>query len=79
MADKSEILIKFGQNLRNIRESKKMTVQQLDALTAIDHSEISKLENGKKSLELMTILKLCKGLQIKADQLIPSTIIDMID
>ncbi len=79
MAAKNAILLEFGRILREVRLSKSMTVQHLEAATGINHGNISRIENGQKSLELITIVKLCKGLKISADQLLTPSLIDLID
>ena len=41
----------FGQRLKEIRESKELTQLDLELLSSIDRSEISRIENGVRNIE----------------------------
>jgi transcriptional regulator with XRE-family HTH domain len=64
------ILIAFGKNLQKIREAKKVSLRQLEILSDVDHSEIHRLEKGKRNPTLTVIIALARGLEIdRADLL----------
>lgn len=61
--------IKFGENLRNLRESKNISLLKLSYNCSIDESKISKIEHGKFNITLSTILELAKGLEVHPKKL----------
>ncbi|WP_439516791.1 helix-turn-helix domain-containing protein, partial [Sediminibacterium sp.] len=56
-------LKQFGQRLREIREKNNLTQLQLEVMTSIDRSEISRIENGLRNIEFYTIVKLSVALE----------------
>ncbi|KAA2244714.1 helix-turn-helix transcriptional regulator [Chitinophaga agrisoli] len=52
----------FGERLRQIRRTKKLTQADLEMLTGIDPSDISRIENGQKNIEFITIVKFAEAL-----------------
>lgn len=65
-----DYLIKFGENLKKIREAKGLSQRQLAALCTIDHSNISKMERGEKNITLLTIAELATALEVKPRKLL---------
>lgn len=59
----------FGNKLKEIRSKKKLSYRQLDALTTLDHSYISKIEKGGVNVTMETVLELAKGLGIQPKEL----------
>lgn len=59
----------FGNKLKEIRSKKKLSYRQLDALTSLDHSYISKIEKGGVNVTMETVLELAKGLGIQPKEL----------
>jgi transcriptional regulator with XRE-family HTH domain len=59
----------IGSNLREIRKSKKLTLEKLEAVTDIAAFHIGRLERGESSANARTILKLCKGLKVQPNDL----------
>lgn len=59
----------FGKKLKEIRTLKKLSYRQLDALTSLDHSYISKIEKGDINVTLDTVLELAKGLKVTTKEL----------
>ena len=53
-------LMKFGDNLRQIRKSKKMSQEQLAEKMNVTRQSVSKWENGEAYPEMNNILQLCK-------------------
>ncbi len=71
--DKEEIKklnLAFGENLRKIRDFKKMSLLQLSYNCSIDESKISKIEHGRFNIKLSTLFELAKGLDVSPDKLL---------
>ena len=56
--------------LREIREQKALSLRELERLSGVDYSSISKIETGDSSPKLETILKLAKALKVDLIELI---------
>jgi len=61
---------KFGERLKDIRQSKNLSLRVMAANCDLDDSQISKIENGKKNIQLSTIFELAKGLGIEPKELL---------
>ncbi|RVT98476.1 XRE family transcriptional regulator [Mucilaginibacter limnophilus] len=57
-------LTAFGKNLQRIRKEKKVSLRKLEILAEVDHSEIHRIEKGKRNPSLTVMLALAKGLNI---------------
>jgi transcriptional regulator with XRE-family HTH domain len=55
---------KFGENLRELRKSKKISMEKLAALTSVEYSQISRIELGQINTSLDMIIKISKALEI---------------
>jgi transcriptional regulator with XRE-family HTH domain len=61
-------MIFIGHKLTDLREVKKMSMQDITEITGIQQSNISDLENGKiKNPRPSTIKKLCQALKINEE------------
>ena len=60
---------KFGEHLRKLRETKKMSLLELSYNCSIDDSKISKIEHGKFNVTLSTLSELAKGLEVPLKKL----------
>ncbi|SFT05136.1 helix-turn-helix domain-containing protein [Mucilaginibacter polytrichastri] len=69
-SDYSELKVKFGEKLRQLREDKKLSLRALAAKCDLDDSQISKIENAKWDIQLSTIFELAKGLEVDAKELL---------
>lgn len=58
----------FGKVLRNIREEKKLSQEQLAHLSELDRTYISLLERGKRRPTINTLFDLCKPLGLKPSE-----------
>jgi transcriptional regulator with XRE-family HTH domain len=66
-----EILKKrFGKHLKEIRESKDLSLLKLSYNCSIDESKISKIEHGRHNVTLSTVIELAKGLEIPPKKLL---------
>lgn len=54
----------FGKRLRDIREHKEMSQLDLEVESGINRTEISRIETGKKNIELITLFKLASALKV---------------
>lgn len=69
MKDGELMLYKFGQKLQKLRKSKSLTLQELEAMTDIDNSNLSKYEAGSIDIRLSTLYKLSKAFGISLSKL----------
>jgi len=65
-----EIQLKFGENLRRLREGKGYSLNDLATRCDLDKSNISKIDNGHFNLQLTKIVELARGLGIEPKQLL---------
>lgn len=63
--------MKFGDNLRQIRKSKKMSQEQLAEKVNVTRQSVSKWENGESYPEMNNILELCKIFNCKLNESCP--------
>ena len=54
----------FGKRLKQIRQKKGLTQLDLELESGISRTEISRIENGLKNIEFLTIVKLSVALEI---------------
>ena len=62
--DNSECLITFGEYIREAREVRGLTQSDVATLLNITQSYYSLIENGKKNVDLVLAIKICKELKI---------------
>ncbi len=67
--DKNEFLRLFGERLGHFRTEQKLSFRELALNCNLDHSDIRKIEKGKRNIQLSTILELAKGLDIHPKEL----------
>tara|TARA_R110002050_G_scaffold54303_1_gene122899 strand:+ start:344 stop:625 length:282 start_codon:yes stop_codon:yes gene_type:complete len=68
-ADKDEFKKLFGENLKKIRKTKNLSFRKLAIRCNIDYSDISKIEKGKRNIQLSTIFELAKALSVHPKEL----------
>lgn len=54
----------FGTRLKELREKQKLTQLDLEIQSGINRTEISRIENGQKNIEFLTIVKLAIALDV---------------
>jgi len=64
MENKTELLKRFGLQLKKIREARGLTAAELGRRTFIDKPHITRLEKGGTNPTLTTIIKLAEALEI---------------
>lgn len=67
--EERDILEKLGTELRKVRKSKKLTLDDVSKETHIKVDYISKYENGKKEIGYLTLKKLCDFYNYKVSNL----------
>lgn len=63
-------MLDFGEKLRKIRKSKRMTQPVLAKMLEVDRSMISAYENGTAFPKIERLITLCKILNVSADYLL---------
>ena len=69
--------MKFGDNLRHLRKSKKISQEELAARVGVSRQSVSKWETGDAYPEMNNILELCKIFHCNINDLINDCIIDI--
>lgn len=65
-----DILKDFGTHLKRLRESKGLTLVDLEVKSGINNGDISKIEGGKINLAFTTLAKLAAGLNLSMSDLV---------
>ena len=66
--------IDTGFRIKQLREEKNLSKEQLDNLLEISQSKLSKIENGRlKKIEMKLVLKFCKNIDINFDDFFENT------
>ncbi len=60
----------FAENLRRLRLASGLTQEDLSDATAMNAAEISRLERGTRDPQLHTIVRLVRGLDVSAAELL---------
>ena len=61
--------IDIGFRIKQLREEKNISQEQLANLLDISQSKISKIENGRlKKIEMKLVLKFCKSIDVSLDE-----------
>lgn len=71
-ARKPELLsqtVTFGQRVRELRESKRMTQDELASGAGVQRPDVSKIENGRSEPNLRTIRKIARKLEVSLSEL----------
>ena len=70
MKNKSEILIKFGDRVREIRTHKGLSQEQLAHLADVHRTYIGMIERGERNLSLKNIEKLAEVFKMTVSKLL---------
>ena len=63
------VLKSLGKRIRQIRESRHQTQLDVEVESGINRTDISKIENGLKNLEFLTIVKIADALEVEIYEL----------
>lgn len=69
MSDSNPCIL-FGRKLRQERESKALSQEQLAELSGLDRTYISGVERGKRNISLNNIFKIAEALNLPPHQLL---------
>ncbi len=69
MNSKKEILIKFGENVRDIRKEKGLSQEQLAFKADLHRTYIGMIERAEKNITLVNIEKIANALTISINDL----------
>ncbi len=64
-----EFLSVFGKRIKELREKKGYTLEEIDALCDIDPSDFSKIEKGKANITFRTLIKISLALEVNPREL----------
>lgn len=64
-------LKKFGENLKEIREQKKLTQEDVATAAGISTSYCARIERGEENPTFAVIQNICKALKIKSSDILP--------
>ncbi len=74
-AEKKQLLLSIGENIRRIRKSKKMTQADLAFMLNADPGKIGRTERGEYDFKISSLIIIAKGLNISICQLLEGTAI----
>lgn len=66
----SNIQMKIGEQIRKIRESKKIGLRDFEIMVGISRANLSKIERGMRNPTLETIQRIAKALDCEVEILI---------
>jgi transcriptional regulator with XRE-family HTH domain len=69
MNTKSDILIKFGEKVREIRKEKGLSQEQLSFKADLHRTYIGMIERAEKNITLLNIEKIANALQVSINDL----------
>lgn len=70
MRDKSKILIKFGERVRDVRIQKGLSQEKLAHLADMHRTYIGMIERAEKNITLINIEKIANALEISINELL---------
>ena len=66
---KSKILVKFGENVREIRKEQGLSQEQLSFKADLHRTYIGMIERAEKNITLSNIAKIAKALEVEMTEL----------
>lgn len=66
----SEVLIRFGRKVRDVRQSKSLSQEELADKAKVHRTYIGMIERGEKNATLITIIRISDALGVSAQNLI---------
>ena len=64
------IYILIGSRIKDIRESKGMTQQQISDICDFEKSTVSRIEAGRTNLTIKTLYKICQSMGVKMTEIV---------
>jgi transcriptional regulator with XRE-family HTH domain len=69
MRVESELLLKFGKKVREIRQQKGLSQEQLAHIANVHRTYIGMIERAEKNITLINIYKIAKALEVEITDL----------
>jgi transcriptional regulator with XRE-family HTH domain len=63
----------FGNRLRTLRGERSLSQLDLEIQSGINRTEISRIENGQKNIEFLTMVKLATALEVELSEFFLNT------
>lgn len=60
----------IGENIKTLRQEKKMSQENLAGIAEIDRRYVQSIEKGKRNISLNTLYKIAKALDIKMSKIL---------
>lgn len=64
MLEKNETLIKIGLKIREIRESQKLSIQDLADKLDMEYNNVIRIEKGRTNFTIGTLVKIANALEV---------------
>jgi len=64
-AQQQRVKQRFGARVRELREARKMSQEEVAFAANLDRSYLSAIERGKRNLSLVNIYRIASALQVK--------------
>jgi transcriptional regulator with XRE-family HTH domain len=64
MRSENVFLIEMGQQIRNLRRHKKISLRNMSVISGIDLSGLSHIENGKSDVHILMLKKIADVLEV---------------
>ena len=68
---KKNTLVYIGAQIKSIKESKGLSLMDLEAMTNIDNSNLGKYERGEKRMSVDILYRIAVALETPIDQFFP--------
>ena len=69
MEEKKEILLRFGNRIRELRKAQGLSQEDFASLCGLDRTYISGIERGVRNISLLNLFVLAKALRISVSEL----------
>jgi transcriptional regulator with XRE-family HTH domain len=66
----ADILKKFGKHIKKLREKQGLSLREMSYACNLDNSKISKIEQGRINITLLTLIELSSGLEVHPSELL---------
>ncbi|ACN85052.1 transcriptional regulator, MerR family [Brachyspira hyodysenteriae WA1] len=70
MMDTEVVLKNLGQNIRELRKNKKMTIDELAEKSSLSGKYLQGVEVGNRNISIKNLNKICKALETSPDTLL---------
>ena len=61
--------MKFANNLKKLREERGLSIRQLAASSALEYSQLQRIEKGKVNFAFTTLIAIAQGLDLEVSEL----------